>query len=188
MQYVYHLCSQDFVGDTLYSLDSLRRHLPEIHEREVAKYEGRLSILDYEVPFLGVTWTQTVNLSALDPRLLIAERKRLGIPLSRLQTRQLLAIPIERLAGRRCVSFASKTHWINSRPGDPNVPLVPPIEDFQELDVTTYSEAKEVPIAHTNYLIEQHQAGEPALGFVFVPHVLVVDSVDVSGLPRIDLL
>ena len=187
MQYVYHLCSQDFVGDTLHSLDSLRTHLPAIYEREVAKYEGRLSILDYEVPFLGVTWTQTVNLSALDPRLLIAERKRLGIPLSRLQTRQLLAIPVERLHGQRCVLFVSNRHWINSRPGDPNVPLAPPVEDFHELDVATYSETKKVPKAHTDYLIEQHQAGEPALGFVFVPHVLVVDSVDVSGLPRIDL-
>ncbi len=188
MPYVYHLCSHDFVGDTLHSLDSLRRHLPSIYEREVAKYEGRLSIHDYKVPFLGGTLTQTVKLSALDPRLLIAERKRLGIPLSRLQTRQLVAIPIERLKDLRCVSFVSTTHWINSRPGDPNVPLVPPQEDFYEIDFSNYSEPKRVPKAHSDYLLEQHQAGEPALGFVFIPHVLAVDSVDISGLPRIEIV
>lgn len=187
MAFAYHLCSPDFEGDILYSLDSLRSALPHIYERERQKYNGRETVLDYEVPLLGITWTQTVNLSALDPRLLIEERKRLGVPLSRLQTRNLVAIPIERLAKSRCVRYASSEHWINSRPGDPNVPLTPPQKDFSEFDASTYHEPLSVPKEHTKYLVEQNEKGEVPLGFVFIPHLLVAHAIDISGLERIPL-
>ena len=45
------------------------------------------SVLDYVVPHIGVRWGDTVNLSALDPRHLIAARSRLGVPFSRLLER-----------------------------------------------------------------------------------------------------
>ena len=35
-----------------------------------------------------------------------------------------------------------------------------------------------------DYLVEQRDAGMPALGFVFIRHVLVAGAVDVAGLAR----
>ena len=40
----------------------------------------------------------------------------------------------------------------------------------------------QVPQLHTEYLLRQLARGERALGFVFVPHVLVGSPIDVSGL------
>jgi hypothetical protein len=37
---------------------------------------------------------------------------------------------------------------------------------------------------HLEYLIEQRDAGLPALGFVFVRHVLVAGAVSIAGLER----
>ena len=44
-------------------------------------------------------------------------------------------------------------------------------------------ELLETPRLHLEYLSEQLATGQPALGFVFVRHVLVAGPVDISGLP-----
>jgi len=180
--FVYHLCAPDFRGDTLYPLDRLREALPEIYERERPKYDGRESVLRFVIPRLGVTWGATVNLSALDPSHLVAARRKLGIAFSVLLTRRVLRIPVERIAHLPAVRYTSSTHWINSSPGDPNVPLTPPEHEFLPFSAATYEEVEQVPELHLDYLRRQQSMGERALGFVFVPHVLVASAIDVSGL------
>jgi len=182
MRFVYHLCAPDFRGDVLYPLDELRSVYPDLYERERVKYEGRDSVLRFVVPHLGVTWGATVNLSALDPAHLVAERRRLGVPFSNLLQRRVLRIPIDRLAGLPAVRYNSATHWINSSPGDGSVPLTPPHHEFAPLDLAHYVEEEHVPKLHTEYLLRQLARGERALGFVFVPHVLVASPINVAGL------
>ena len=80
--------------------------------------------------------------------------------------------------------YDSRTHWRNSRPDLGGVPEVPPHSDFTWFDPATYQELTEVPPLHLDYLVEQRDAGVPALGFVFVRHVLVAGAVDVTGLER----
>ena len=181
-QHVYHLCASDFRGSTLYPLDGLKAAHPDLYQRERVKYNGRESVLDFVVPGLDVTWGATVNLSALDPTRLVAERRRLGVPFSSLLTRNVLRIPIERLAGLPAVRYDSRTHWSNSSPGDLTVPLVPPLSEFTPLAIEQYEEMRSLPPLHTEYLLRQRARGERALGFVFVPHVLVAGPIDISGL------
>ena len=176
------MCSPDFRGEVLYSLSGLRSVHPDLYERERLKYEGREGVLRYVVPGLEVTWTETVNLSALHPKFLVAERRRLGVPFSNLLTHRVLEIPVERLSRHKAVAYASSAHWINSSPNDPTVPTVPPIEDFSPFDAATHREPTTVPPLHTEYLLQQLKRGERALGFVFIPHVLVASEIDVSGL------
>jgi hypothetical protein len=185
--FVYHLCAPDFRGTTLFPLDDLREVLPEIYERERVKYDRRESVLEYVIPGLGVTWGATVNLSALDPAHLVAARRRLGVPFSTLLTRRVLRIPVNRIAHLPAVRYNSKTHWINSSPGDASVPLAPPEREFLPFDPVTYEEVAEVPELHLEYLRRQLGRGERALGFVFVPHVLVAGPIDVSGLESEEL-
>ena len=182
--FVYHLCSEDFRGTTLYPLHQLQHTHPDVFERERAKYDGRESVLSYRIPHLGVPWGDTVNLAALDPVHLVEARRRLGVPFSRLLERRVLRIPVERIAGQPAVVYDSKTHWINSSPGE-DVPAIPPSDEFSPFDLATYEELGEVPKLHLDYLVRQRDRGQPALGFVFVRHVLVAGSVDISGLePR----
>ena len=178
---VYHLCAEDFRGTTIYPLHRLRDEHPDIYELERPKWDGRESVLNFGVPHLGVTWGDTVNLAALDPVHLVAARRRLGVAYSRLLERRVVRIPVERLAGRDAVIYESRSHWLNSRPGQ-DVPATPPEEDFTRFDVSSYEELTEVPQLHLDYLAQQKEAGEPALGFVFVRHVLVAGPVDISGL------
>ncbi len=124
----------------------------------------------------------TVNLAALDPVHLIHARKRLGVPFSRLLERRVVRIPVQRIAGQPAVIYDSRSHWLNSRPGE-NVRSTPPEDEFTPFGADTYEELLETPQLHLEYLSEQLAAGQPALGFVFVRHVLVAAPVDISGLP-----
>jgi hypothetical protein len=72
MPFVYHLCPADMHGHTLYPLNSLKAERPDLYDRERPKWDGRESVLTWPVPHLGVPWADTVNLSALDPKLLAA--------------------------------------------------------------------------------------------------------------------
>ena len=180
--YLYHMCAPDFRGDRLYPLAGLQAVYPDLYERELVKYAGRDPVLRFVVPGLNVTWGQTVNLSALNPARLLVERRRLGVPFSNLLTRRILRIPLDRVAGHRAVAYSSTVHWTNSSPNDPTVPTEPPLEDFSPFDPATHHEPRHVPKLHTEYLLRQLGRGERALGFVFIPHVLVASSIDVTGL------
>ena len=182
MPFVYHLCADDFRGTSLFPLNALRVAHPDVYDRECAKWAGRESVLQWHVPHLGVAWGDTVNLAALDPVHLIQARKRLGVPYSRLLERRVVRIPVQRIAHQPAVVYDSRSHWLNSRPGE-KVRSTPPEDEFTPFDAGTYQELLETPQLHLEYLREQLAAGQPALGFVFVRHVLVAGPVDISGLP-----
>ena len=181
MAFVYHLCADDFRGTRLLPLNDLRHAHPDIYDRERPKWEGRESVLDWQVPHLGVPWGNTVNLAALDPVHLVHARQRLGLPFSRLLERRVVRIPAERIAGQAAVVYDSRSHWLNSRPGE-DVPATPPEDQFSPFALDTYEELDEVPQLHLDYLTEQRDAGQPAFGFVFIRHVLAAGPVDISGL------
>ena len=181
MPFLYHLCADDFRGSTLYPLNQLRSVHLDVFERERPKYDGRESVLSWQVPHLGVCWGDTVNLSALDPVHLVEARQRLGVPFSQLLQRRVVKIPVKRIARSRAVVYDSRSHWINSSPGE-HVPLAPPAAEFSPFDAATYEELEQVPGLHLDYLRHQLTIGRPALGFVFVRHVLVAGPVDISGL------
>lgn len=181
MPFVYHLCPVDMHGHMLYPLNQLKSERPDLYDRERPKYDGRDSVLTWRVPHVDVPWADTVNLAALDPTLLVEARRRLGVPLSRLLERRVARIPIDRIADTPAVVYDSASHWINSSPGE-DVPLTPPEHEFTPFHPTTYQELAEVPDLHLDYLRHQLAAGRPALGFVFIRHVLVAGPVDLSGI------
>ena len=170
----------------LYPLNHLATVYPDIHAREAPKYTGREGVMSYRVPHLDAPWADTVNLSILDPRLLVAARERLGIVTSQLLPRRLLAIPIEYLARHRLVRYSGATPWINSSPGE-DVPTEPPADEFEPADPQTYRETTDVPGAHLEYLTECQAAGKRPLAFVHVPHVLALGPIDISDLYPMDV-
>ena len=182
MSFVYHLCADDFRGTSLVPLNALRAEHPDIYQRELTKWAGRESVLTWRVPHIDVPWGDTVNLAALDPVHLVAARRRLGVEVSRLLERRVVRIPVERIARQRAVVYDSRTHWLNSRPGE-DVPAAPPEDEFTPFHIDTYEELTGPPQRHLDYLTEQRDAGRSALGFVFVRHVLVAGAVDIGGLP-----
>jgi hypothetical protein len=180
--FVYHMCADDIRGATLYPLNAVAARFPDVYARERPKYAGRDAVLDFRVPHRDVAWGDTVNLAAVDPRLLVAARRRLGVAFSKLLQRRVVRIPVDRIAGSAAAVYDSCTHWINSAPGDATVASEPPADEFSPFHATTYRELTEVPHRHLDYLAGQLALGRPALGFAFVRQVLVAGPVDIAGL------
>jgi hypothetical protein len=77
--------------------------------------------------------------------------------------------------------FASESFWVNNSP-DEDVPLAPPLDEFELFDLTAYEELREAPASYYDYLRRQQQRGRRPLQFPKIPHVLVPDPVEVAGL------
>ena len=107
----------------------------------VRQVGGRESVLQWQVPHLGVAWGDTVNLAALDPVHLIEARKRLGVPFSRLLERRVARIPVQRIAHQPAVVYDTRSHWLNSRPGE-KVRSTPPEDEFTPFAADTYEELR----------------------------------------------
>jgi hypothetical protein len=63
--FIYHLWAEDFRGTHLLPINALRATHPDVYQRERAKWDGRESVLDWQVPYLGAPWGDTVNFAAL---------------------------------------------------------------------------------------------------------------------------
>jgi hypothetical protein len=73
------------------------------------------------------------------------------------------------------------TLWINGAPGE-DVPVTPPLEEFEPFDSGRYRELADVTDAHLAYLFRMKEEGKPPLLFVHIPHVLVAGPIDTNGL------
>ncbi len=74
--HLYHLCTSDFRGETLYPLASLATVYPDLYQRERTKYVGREAVLRFVVPHINVTWVPTPFLSTLAISIAIADGRQ----------------------------------------------------------------------------------------------------------------
>ena len=173
-------------GGTLYPLNQLRVVHPDLYEHESGKYVGREAVLEFRIPLLDVLWNDTLHLSPIHPRHLAAAWHAVGLT-SLMWDRDFYEIPGERVAGHRCVWFASQAFWVNNSPHE-DVPLAPPEDEFSLFDPTRYEQLAGPPAAYHAYLRRQQERGQRALQFPKIPHVLVAGPIDVTdlGLVRAD--
>ena len=93
-------------------------------------------------------------------------------------------IPVERIRASAALWYRWETPWINGYPGE-DVPLAPPLGEFEPFDADRYRELTKVPDAHVSYLERAKLLTKKPLMFVHIPHVLVTGQIDTNGLRRI---
>ena len=186
MSFVYHGLPRDMVGDVIYPLNELSTIQPRLYEAQRSKYAGREAVLDFRIPGLGVLFNDTVHCGPVHPYHLFSARRAVGIEVTaRPQppawaTGLFFEIPLERILVHPVVWYSCKTLWINGAP-DEDVPLTPPLDEFEPFDPARYRELLHVTPKHASYLRKMKERGERGLMFVHIPHVLVAGAIDVSG-------
>jgi hypothetical protein len=78
------------------------------------------------------------------------------------------------------VWYSCRTLWINGAPNE-DVPLAPPIDEFEPFDPDRYEPLADVPPQHEAYVRRMKERGERGLMFVHIPHVLGAGPIDDSG-------
>ena len=147
------------------------------------------AVLDARIVPGGLRFNDTVHCAPLHPHHLYRLRARLGLlPKPPADARApvwtpglFFKIPLERLRPHPANWYRWQTPWINGYPGE-DVPLAPPIDEFELFDTARYRELPEVPTAHMTYLTRSKAEGKRTLMFVHIPHVLVAGQIETSGL------
>lgn len=186
MGVVYHAVPREMRGTIIYPLERLAEVHPDLHATQTPKYAGREQVRSFTVPDLNRSFTDTVHCGPIHPYRLFAARWALGFdPSAHSDTRHFTGlffeIPVERIRPLGVVWYRWETLWINGAPGE-DVPLVPPLDEFEPFNRDRYAPLPAVPAAHLAYLQRMHDRGQPPLMFVHIPHVLVGGPIDVSGL------
>ena len=177
---VYHAVPPSMTGDVLFPLNQLRRTMPELYDRQVAKYAGREQVLQFRIPGLGVLWNDALHCAPIHPYWVAKARAEAGVVTSNFGT-ECFCIPLERISDHPVAYFRNATFWINGRPGE-DMPDEPPAEEFSAFDPIRYRELADVPDAYAAFLGEMASLGRRPLTFPTIPHVLVAAPIDISGL------
>ena len=191
MAFVYHGVPSEMVGEVIYPLTQLAAVAPEAYELQKSKYLGREVVLDARISPDGLFFNDTVHCVPLHPYRLFAARERLGFDPPRADASRtkgtarfsglFFEIPVERISPHRVLWYRWETPWINGFPYA-DVPLVPPLDEFEPFDRGRYQELEDVTEAHFAYLRRMKDEGTQPLVFVHVPHVLVAGPIDTCGL------
>jgi hypothetical protein len=175
-------------GELLYPLNLLKALHPDLYEQERVKYIGREALLELRIPMLEVLWNDAVHLSPLHPNRLAAAWRAAGLS-SPAWEREFFEIPVERVAGDRCVWFSSGA-LLASDARSEDGPLSLPVDEVTPFDTNAYQELDQPPAGYDDYLRRTQKQGRRPRPFAHIPHVLVAAPINVADVPlvRTDLL
>jgi hypothetical protein len=185
--FVYHGFPGEMVGEMLYPLNQLGQVSPDAYQLQKSKYRGREAVLDARITQAGLLFNDTLHCAPLHPYLLFAAREALGFDPPRVSpsgpyfSGRFFEIPLDRILIHPVLWYRWETLWINGAPGE-EVPVAPPLDEFEAFNAERYRELAEVTTAHLTYLRRMKQEGKRPLLFVHIPHVLVAGPIDTSGL------
>lgn len=173
MPYIYHGVPEQMVGHTLQPLNQMEKDNPELYQKYVQKYAGRMALLDRQVPVLNCRWNDVVQFLPFDPRKVFALQKELGI-IDKVPHYKFYKIDTDTLDPEKLAVY------FKTAPGEENAH----VELFANANP---AELQDVPAATIEYYKSVVGTGELPFNYQFVPHVLYQGSVDVSNAPVIEL-
>lgn len=183
MTRVYHMMPKNFTGNTLYPLNQLKTHLPEIYTAQAQKYLGREVLMQRKVPLLNCLWNDVLHFSPLHPSKIRDALMSTGF---KWNARPWFAVnPVNSGFGAE-----NAVIFLRTPPEDPtafgNFDL--PDADFipfslEQLELTR----REVPIATLEYLEFAKNNGERPVLFNYVPHILYRGAINVSDVEVVSL-
>ena len=176
MTYLYHFVPKNLQGHILYPLNQLKEKLPEVYQKEVAKYAGREHVMQMKIPFLNCLWNDTLHFSAVNPR--EAKKALDDAGYDRAMVISYYQVEPELLDPRDTVVYLNEPSEDNDRMREENFVHYRP----DEVDRFAY-----IPEATKKYYREKISEGKSPLMYHQIPHILYRGTLDVSNLPKISI-
>lgn len=171
-QFVYHRIPDPLEGRILYPMNQLEEKMPEIFAAHKKKYEGREELLQKKIPGLDCFWNDVLHFSTINPQLLVRALSGAGnAPENQVAW---LKVPIEYFSDKKCLYYDSGR--------------VKGLETFNDFDSSSYLELTEVPERTFSYYKSCIDSGKSPLLFVGIPHLLLLDEIDVTKFDSISWL
>lgn len=167
MEYVYHIKPEIFKGNDILPLSELKEEYPEIYKKEYKKYKDRVGDIDREIKPLKTTWESIVNLSTINPIMILTVAELLG---NKTDAVSIFKIPISALKNKDCALYT----YSNKK------------ESYKKFNINGYKEGNKLPKESIQYLFEESNKSKKPLIFEYIPHILVANSVSVKDAIVID--
>ncbi len=167
MQYVYHGAPEQMEGNELIPLNQMKDTHPELHALHIAKYKGREEILERRIPLLGCLWNDVVQFLPLHPKKVFELQVEFGL-IPQVPPYKFFEIDPKSFDSEKAVVF------FRSVPGEENVE----VKWLRDVDLAMI---QEVPQATMDYYQTLVGTGELPFNYQFIPHILYMGTVDISG-------
>lgn len=173
MHYVYHGAPENMEGKELMPLNKMRDAYPELYALHAAKYKGREEILERRIPLLDCRWNDVIQFLPLHPRKIFELQVKLGL-IPEVYPYKFFEIDPKLFDPEKTVVF------FKSAPGEENIE----VKWLSEVDLAT---TQEIPQATLDYYKSLVGTGELPFNYQFVPHIVYMGTVDISGVQIITL-
>lgn len=176
MEYVYYMVPKKMAGQQLIPLNQLKESEPELYAEAIQKYNDhpeRLKLLVKRIPQLECLWNDVLHFLPIHPSHVYEGLRSLGI---KVKTDLLFyEIPVDRLSGNQTVIY----HYRKEHYKGPAAPIDPiEIEVFDPVDNKI---PNRLPEETFDYFQEEHAKGNQFGMFPYIPHILSLGAVDISG-------
>ena len=173
MQYIYHNVPEKMVGSTLIPLTQMHNIDHALEQKYLEKYIGREEIMQRRVPLLNCLWNDVLQFLPMHPRKVFELQQEMGI-IPAVPPYKFYEIDTAQLDPSKLAVF------FKDKPGDENV-LVKWLKDVD------FTSLQNVPQATIEYYKTVVGTGELPFNYQFIPHILYMGSVDISGCKIISL-
>lgn len=167
MYSVFHGAPDQMIGNNLMPLNQMKDTYHDLYALHIAKYDGREEILRRRIPLLDCLWNDVVQFLPLYPAKIFKLQVELGL-IAEAPHYKFFEIDPSIFDPAKAVVF------FKSIPGEENVQ----VKWLKDVDLATI---QEVPEATINYYRTLIGTGELPFNYQFVPHILYMGNVDISG-------
>ncbi len=175
MNYLYHWVPQNMQGDVLYPLNVLKEKFPEIYDAHKRKYIEREEIMNLVIPKLNCLWNDALHFSAIHPKLVKDALIEAG--------------------GRsdyKMVCYQIDPHTFNPKDAVVYLYSTPKLDmtkedDFVEFNPNEMDKYSSLPKETVEYYRECYGNKKKPLAFHRAPHIFYKGSVNIKGLPIIEV-
>jgi hypothetical protein len=176
INFVYHMVPKNMMGDTLLSLNELKEKDVELYGRYAEKYSDqpeRVKLLERKIPKLNCLWNDVIHFLPLHPFHVYHALKNVGVKVS--DDLKFYKIPINNLGDNKNVIYLYRKENYKGPMVEMNY------DDVQLLDVEKYEELTVIPADTLIYYEEESKKGNRFGMFPFIPHILSLGAVKISG-------
>ena len=179
MPYLYHQVRKAMRGTTLYPLNVLKEHEPDLYEKYAEGYEGREFLLRRRLPVLNCLWNDVMHLMAVNPALIVGALRETGFADYHLRFYE---IPAELIDPAHAMVFLFKPQGI----GPDGKKLPPTPDEFIHYDPNKLADYEQMPQGTIDHYRKRFAEGVLPMTYQLIPHILYQGTIDVSSCPIIE--
>lgn len=156
----------------MYPLNGLKAKFPDLHAKQMKKYEGREWLLNIVIPPLNCLWNDVLHFSLMHPNVPYKALSAAGFTHHQ-KARAWYRVPLEDVLDRPAVLYLNTKVLSDTRQ------LLH--SDFEPVTAARAAELSGMPERNIEYYRDTFKAGELPLVYKRAPHFFLKSELDVSG-------